>query len=222
MSLNKVIAIDGPAAAGKSTIAKMVAQRLGYVYVDTGAMYRALTLKAIRQGIDVMDGAVLAKLLDDTEILLTENKEVFLDGEDVTDAVRESVISQNVSAVAAHKGVREELKERQVKYAQTHNVVMDGRDIGTHVLPGADFKVFMTASVDVRAQRRYKENLERNIPSDLETLKDEIRRRDEFDSNREHAPLLKAKDAVEVDTSAMTIEEAVEAIINLTKGGKNK
>ena len=166
MVRSKVIAIDGPAAAGKSTIAQKVAQMLGYVYIDTGAMYRAVTLKALNQNIDVEDEETIAKMLQDTSIRLTNDKKVFLDGEDVTDAIRQPIVSQNVSAVSAHKFVRDELKRRQIEYAKTDNVVMDGRDIGTNVLPDADYKIFMTASVEVRAQRRYDENLRRNIPCD--------------------------------------------------------
>lgn len=134
MVRSKVIAIDGPAAAGKSTIAQKVAQMLGYVYIDTGAMYRAVTLKALNQNIDVEDEETIAKMLQDTSIRLTNDKKVFLDGEDVTDAIRQPIVSQNVSAVSAHKFVRDELKRRQIEYAKTDNVVMDGRDIGTNVL----------------------------------------------------------------------------------------
>ena len=155
MVRSKVIAIDGPAAAGKSTIAQKVAQMLGYVYIDTGAMYRAVTLKALNQSIDVEDEETIAKMLQNTTIRLTNDKKVFLDEEDVTDAIRQPIVSQNVSAVSAHKFVRDELKRRQIEYAKTDNVVMDGRDIGTNVLPDADYKIFMTASVDVRAKRRY-------------------------------------------------------------------
>ena len=220
MVRSKVIAIDGPAAAGKSTIAQKVAQMLGYVYIDTGAMYRAVTLKALNQNIDVEDEETIAKMRQDTSIRLTNDKKVFLDGEDVTDAIRQPIVSQNVSAVSAHKFVRDELKRRQIEYAKTDNVVMDGRDIGTNVLPDADYKIFMTASVEVRAQRRYDENLRRNIPCDLETLKQEIQTRDELDSTRKHSPLIKAEDAIVVDTSDLTIDEVIDAIINIVKGGE--
>lgn len=220
MVRSKVIAIDGPAAAGKSTIAQKVAEMLGYVYIDTGAMYRAITLKALKQNIAVENEEKLEEMLAQTTIRLTHDKKVFLDEVDVTDAIRQTVVSQNVSAVSAHKVVRDELKRRQIEYAKTDNVVMDGRDIGTNVLPDADCKIFMTASVDVRAERRYKENVKRNIPCDLESLKDEIQKRDELDSTRKHSPLLKAEDAIEVDTSNMTIEEVVNTIITIVKGGE--
>lgn len=220
MVRSKVIAIDGPAAAGKSTIAQKVAEMLGYVYIDTGAMYRAITLKALNQNIAVENEEKLEEMLAQTTIRLTNDKKVFLDEVDVTDAIRQPVVSQNVSAVSAHKVVRDELKRRQIEYAKTDNVVMDGRDIGTNVLPNADYKIFMTASVEVRAERRYKENVKRNIPCDLESLKNEIQKRDELDSNRKHSPLLKAEDAIEVDTSNMTIEEVVNTIITIVKGGE--
>lgn len=220
MVRSKVIAIDGPAAAGKSTIAQKVAEMLGYVYIDTGAMYRAVTLKALNQNIAVENEEKLEEMLQNTTIRLTNDKKVFLDEIDVTEAIRQPIVSQNVSAVSAHKVVRDELKRRQIEYAKTDNVVMDGRDIGTNVLPNADFKIFMTASVEVRAERRYKENLKRNIPCDLQSLKDEIQKRDELDSTRKHSPLLKADDAIEVDTSNMTIDEVVDTIITIVKGGK--
>lgn len=220
MVRSKVIAIDGPAAAGKSTIAQKVAEMLGYVYIDTGAMYRAVTLKALNQKIAVENEEKLEEMLQNTTIRLTNDKKVFLDEIDVTEAIRQPIVSQNVSAVSAHKVVRDELKRRQIEYAKTDNVVMDGRDIGTNVLPNADFKIFMTASVEVRAERRYKENLKRNIPCDLQSLKDEIQKRDELDSTRKHSPLLKADDAIEVDTSNMTIDEVVDTIITIVKGEK--
>lgn len=219
MVRSKVIAIDGPAAAGKSTIAQKVAQMLGYIYIDTGAMYRAVTLKALNEKIDVEDEETIANMLKDTTIRLTNDKKVFLDEVDVTDAIRQPIVSQNVSAVSAIRFVRDELKNRQIDYAKTDNVVMDGRDIGTNVLPNADYKIFMTASVDVRAKRRYDENLRRSIPCDLETLKEEIELRDKLDSTHKHSPLTKAEDAIVVDTSDLTIDEAVEAIINIVKKG---
>ena len=219
MVRSKVIAIDGPAAAGKSTIAQKVAQMLGYIYIDTGAMYRAVTLKALNEKIDVEDEETIANMLKDTTIRLTNDKKVFLDEVDVTDAIRQPIVSQNVSAVSAIRLARDELKNRQIDYAKTDNVVMDGRDIGTNVLPNADYKIFMTASVDVRAKRRYDENLRRSIPCDLETLKEEIELRDKLDSTRKHSPLTKAEDAIVVDTSDLTIDEAVEAIINIVKKG---
>ena len=220
MVRSKVIAIDGPAAAGKSTIAQMVATKLGYVYIDTGAMYRAVTLKALKNKMKIDDEVSIGKMLQETDIHLTNTKDVFLDNENVTEEIRQPIVSQNVSIIAAHKVVRDELKRRQIEYAKTNDVVMDGRDIGTNVLPDAEYKIFMTASVEVRANRRYQENLKRHIPCDLESLKKEIQLRDELDSTREHAPLLKAEDAIVVDTSYMTIDEVVNRIIQIVKGGE--
>ena len=215
----KAIAIDGPAAAGKSTIAQKVAQMLGYVYIDTGAMYRAITYKTLQNQVNVEDELAIMALLKETTITLTADKRVLVDQEDVSEAIRQPIVSQNVSAVSAHKEVRDELKRRQIDYAKVDNVVMDGRDIGTNVLPDADYKIFMTASVGVRAKRRYDENVRRGIESDLKTLEAEIARRDELDSTRQHSPLVKAEDAVEVDTSDMTIDEVVETISNIVKVG---
>ena len=215
----KAIAIDGPAAAGKSTIAQKVAQMLGYVYIDTGAMYRAITYKTLQNQVNVEDELAIMALLKETTITLTADKRVLVDQEDVSEAIRQPIVSQNVSAVSAHKEVRDELKRRQIDYAKVDNVVMDGRDIGTNVLPDADYKIFMTASVGVRAKRRYDENVRRGIESDLKTLEAEIARRDELDSTRQHSPLVKAEDAVEVDTSDMTIDEVVETISNIVKAG---
>ena len=209
MVRSKVIAIDGPAAAGKSTIAQKVAQMLGYVYIDTGAMYRAVTLKALNQNIDVEDEETIAKMLQDTSIRLTNDKKVFLDGEDVTDAIRQPIVSQNVSAVSAHKFVRDELKRRQIEYAKTDNVVMDGRDIGTVVLPHAELKIFLVASVEERAERRYKENVEKGITADLELLKKEIAERDYKDSHRAVSPLKPAADAIHFDTTGVGIADVV-------------
>ena len=215
----KAIAIDGPAAAGKSTIAQKVAQMLGYVYIDTGAMYRAITYKTLQNQVNVEDELAIMALLKETTITLTADKRVLVDQEEVSEAIRQPIVSQNVSAVSAHKEVRDELKRRQIDYAKVDNVVMDGRDIGTNVLPDADYKIFMTASVGVRAKRRYDENVRRGIESDLKTLEAEIARRDELDSTRQHSPLVKAEDAVEVDTSDMTIDEVVETISNIVKVG---
>jgi len=219
MAPSKVIAIDGPAAAGKSTVAQMVAEKLGYVYIDTGAMYRAVTLKALKLGIDPKNERLIGDMLPDTEIRLTDTRDVYLDGENVTEEIRQTLVSQNVSAVAAQKVVREELKRRQIQYAKTNNVVMDGRDIGTNVLPDAEYKFFMVASVEVRAKRRYEENLKRQISCELEDLKQEIQLRDKLDSTRVHAPLVKGTDAVVIDTSDMTIDEVVDKIIMIVKGG---
>ncbi|UOR12447.1 (d)CMP kinase [Halobacillus amylolyticus] len=212
------IAIDGPAAAGKSTVAKRVAHQLSYIYIDTGAMYRSLTLKAITKEIDLDNGGQLGDLLRETDIELTQREDgqhVFLDGEDVSLDIRTNEVTSHVSFVAKHRKVREEMVKRQQELVKERGVVMDGRDIGTHVIPDAEVKIFMIASVEERAERRHKENTEKGFDSDLEQLKMEIRKRDEIDSKRETAPLVKAKDAIEVDTTSLSIEEVVNKIVTI-------
>jgi len=212
------IAIDGPAAAGKSTVAKVLAKKLSYLYIDTGAMYRALTYRALQAGIDVNDEEKLIQLLKDTYIELKPSNGgqlVFLNGVDVTNIVRQSEVTNNVSIVAKHRLVREEMVKRQRSLAQNGGVVMDGRDIGTHVLPEAEVKVFLKASVEERAKRRHEENILRGFDSDIEKLKEEIARRDKLDSEREVAPLRKADDAVEIDTTSLSIDEVVNRIMEI-------
>lgn len=212
------IAIDGPAAAGKSTVAKIVAENLSYIYIDTGAMYRALTYKAIANNLDLEDEDSLVEMLLKTEIglLPSDNGQiVLLDNLDVTNEIRTSEVTNLVSIPSKHLRVREEMVRRQQSFAKSGGVVMDGRDIGTHVLPNAEVKVFLLASVDERAERRHNENLQKGFPSDLEKLKEEIARRDKIDSEREVAPLKKAEDATEIDTTSLTIPEVVDKIMAL-------
>ncbi|MFC3882741.1 (d)CMP kinase [Bacillus songklensis] len=212
------IAIDGPAAAGKSTVAKIIAEKLSYIYVDTGAMYRALTYKAKKNHIDLQNEEALLQLLQKTNIELRPSEKgqlVLVDGKDVTEAIRSSEVTNSVSVAAKHRTVRKEMVARQRRFAVNGGVVMDGRDIGTHVLPDAEVKVFLRASVDERAKRRHEENLAKGFDSDLETLKQEIAARDKLDSEREIAPLKKADDAVEIDTTSLTIEQVVDKIISL-------
>ncbi|WP_409270489.1 (d)CMP kinase [Neobacillus sp. SCS-31] len=214
------IAIDGPAAAGKSTVAKIVAEKLSYIYIDTGAMYRALTYKALKQGADLEREDILLGILlnSDIDLLPSDTGQlVLLDGKDVTSEIRYSDVTNSVSIVAMHRKVREEMVSRQQKLASFGGVVMDGRDIGTHVLPGAEVKVFLLASVEERAIRRHTENVQKGIDSDLETLKKDIARRDKLDSEREVAPLVKAKDAVEIDTTSLSISDVVERIMALVE-----
>ncbi|CAM3058501.1 (d)CMP kinase [Filibacter tadaridae] len=216
------IAIDGPAAAGKSTIAKITAEKLGYTYIDTGAMYRALTHKAIEQGIDINDGDALENLLKETEIILlpsTVVQSVIMDGRDVTDAIRSEGVTRYVSAAATHEGVRKRMVEKQRELSEGTGVVMDGRDIGTAVLPDAELKIFMTASVEERALRRHIENEKRGITSSLEQLKAEISERDRADSERVVSPLKQAEDAFLIDTTQMTIEEVAGKISKLAEAG---
>ena len=214
------IAIDGPAAAGKSTVAKMVAEKLSYLYLDTGAMYRALTFKAIQQNIDFLDEAKLMEILHHTNITLLPGEHgqlVFLDDQEVTSDIRTTMVTNTVSLVAKNPLVREEMVARQQLFALDGGVVMDGRDIGTHVLPNAEVKVFLLASVEERALRRHLENEKKGFPSDLAKLKEEITLRDKLDSEREVAPLKKADDAMEIDTTSLTINEVVDKIMTLAE-----
>lgn len=211
------IAIDGPAAAGKSTVAKIAAEKLSYIYIDTGAMYRALTLKALCQNVNLQDEDILLEILQQTKISLFPGEKgqlVFLDEKEVTDEIRTAQVSNSVSFVAKHPLVRKEMVARQKILASGGGVVMDGRDIGTHVLPNAEVKIFLLASVEERALRRHNENILKNFPSDLEKLKEEIALRDKIDTERETAPLKKADDAIELDTTSLTIDQVVEKIMS--------
>ncbi|PIC71953.1 cytidylate kinase [Sporosarcina sp. P16b] len=216
MTAGMRIAIDGPAAAGKSTIAKLVAKKLGYTYIDTGAMYRAITYKVLQNNIDPHNEEDISKLIAQTEIELQPDEhvqKVLLDGIEVTDAIRSHEVTTNVSAIAALTTVRELLVAKQQSLAAESSVVMDGRDIGTAVLPEAEVKIFMTASVEERAQRRLLEEQKRGMKSDYETLKKEISERDQADSEREISPLKKAEDAITIDTTGKTIEEVTNSIV---------
>ena len=214
------IAIDGPASAGKSTVAKILAKKNGFIYCDTGAMYRTLTLAAISQKIDLDSEEELKALLNDITISFsqeTDGQHVHLNEEDVTLAIRNNDVTNSVSKVSAYKSIREEMVIRQQKIAQSMSIVMDGRDIGTVVLPQADLKIFLVASVTERAERRYKENQSKGIASDFESLKKEIADRDHYDSTRKNSPLVQAEDAILVDTSGLSINEVVESIEKLMK-----
>lgn len=214
------IAIDGPAAAGKSTVAKLVAKKLSYLYIDTGAMYRALTYKALKLGADLEDKQALAEILNNTNIELIQGnaaQHVLLDGTDVTDEIRSHEVTKHVSTVSKHPLVRKEMVERQRELAQKGGIVMDGRDIGTHVLPNAEVKIFLVATVEERAKRRHQENLAKGFESDLAQLMKEIALRDKMDSEREASPLKKADDAIELDTTSLSIEEVVDHIMELVK-----
>lgn len=214
------IAIDGPAAAGKSTVAKMIADKLSIVYIDTGAMYRALTLKALLEKINAEDETALINLLKRTKITFIHNKTkqcVLLDEEDVTEAIRSEEVSNTVSVVAKHPQVRKEMVRRQQEMAKQHSVIMDGRDIGTHVLPNAQKKFFLHASVEERAKRRFEEIRKQGSNTTLEQLQTEIKERDERDMNRKTSPLKRAEDAIVIDTTSLSIEEVVERIYDEVK-----
>lgn len=220
------VAIDGPAGAGKSTIAKRVAGEMGFIYVDTGALYRAMAIHFLKNGVDPHDEAAIAAACEEADVTIAyENgrQQVFLNGENVTDRLRTEEVGNMASVSSAVPRVREKLLELQRKLAADCDVVMDGRDIGTCVLPGADVKIFLTASVRTRALRRYKELKERGAPCELDTIEQDIAGRDERDMNRETAPLKQAEDAVLIDSSQMTIEEVTAAILaKIRRAQENK
>ena len=214
------IAIDGPAGAGKSTIAKIVAEALRFTYIDTGAMYRAVTYKAMNENIQLHDAAAIENMLKSTTITLKPSEQgqlVFIDGEDVSQAIRSNEVTSNVSEVAAHANIREILVAMQQKLAENGGVVMDGRDIATHVLKDAELKIFMSATVEERARRRYLDNERRGIESTIESLQQEIALRDKLDSEREASPLIQAEDALFLDTTHLSIDEAAQEILKLAQ-----
>ena len=212
------VAIDGPAGAGKSTIAKIVAKEKGFIYVDTGAMFRALAIYFIRQGIKADEHEKISASLSGADVTIeyiNGEQQVLLNGENVTPILRTEEVGNMASASSVKGDVRAKMKELQQKLAATTNVVMDGRDIGTVILPNAQVKVYLTASVEVRADRRYKELVEKGLEADLEKIKKDIEERDYRDMNRDIAPLRQAEDATLVDSSYLTIEESAAVIMNL-------
>lgn len=214
------IAIDGPAASGKSTTARRVARKLNYIYIDTGAMYRAVTLAALQNNIPVDDAEQLATLAASIDIELHQNDsdtEIFLDGTDVSRDIRLPEVTQNISPVAANARVREILVAKQQQLGKNGGVVMDGRDIGTVVFPEAELKIFMEASVEERARRRIRELRERGVVMEIGVVESEIRQRDEADQSRDHGPLRKAQDAISIDTTTLSIDEQVEKIVLLAR-----
>lgn len=214
------VAIDGPAGAGKSTIAKQIAKKMSYIYVDTGAMYRAMALFLLRSGVDANDSNEISEKCKQADITIAyKNSEqiVLLNGEDVNNFIRTEEVGNMASISSSNIDVRLKLVELQRKLAKTDHVIMDGRDIGTYVLPDANVKVFLTASSIVRAKRRFDELKEKGVPCDLETIENDIIERDERDMNRKMAPLKQADDAILIDSSAMTIEEVIDTIIKLCK-----
>ena len=212
-----VIAIDGPAGAGKSTVAKLVAKKLGFLYVDTGAMYRALTLKAINEKIPFSDEKKLIEMARNTSIELQDdtNYRVFLDGKDVSTAIRTEEVSKGTQFIASILPIREILWKMQRDLRERYNIVMEGRDIGSKVFPDAQLKIFLDASVNERAKRRYLQLKEMGIEGDLKMIEKEILERDEKDRKRSISPLVQLPDAVYIDTTGMTIPQVVESIVNL-------
>lgn len=215
---NYNIAIDGPAGAGKSTIAKDIARKLEFIYVDTGAMYRAMALYALRQKVNAEDVSGITKACNSVHVTIeymNGEQQVILNEENVTSYLRTEEVGKMASAVAKHNDVRTKMVELQRKLAAISNVIMDGRDIGTVVLPNADLKVYLTASSKERARRRYNELKEKGVSCNIEEIEQDIINRDNQDMNREISPLRQAADAVLIDSSEMTIEEVVDAIIKL-------
>lgn len=211
------IAIDGPSAAGKSTIAKRLAKALGYSHLDTGAMYRCVGYLAAQRGIDLHDEDALTEMTASMRIRFDSEGHVFLNEEDVSAAIRENRVSMLASSVSVHPRVRKLLVDMQRQMALDKGVIMDGRDIGTVVLPDAELKIFMVASVEARARRRYQEYLDKHIEADYDTICEDIKKRDDQDMHRAASPLTKAADAHEIDTSDMSIEEVCAAILNLVE-----
>lgn len=221
MKRNIQIAIDGPSGAGKSTMARIVAEKLGILYLDTGAMYRAVALKAIKSGIDTKDAKALAEMVENIDLkIVYENsvQKVLLDGEDVTEKIRTPDVTVGSSNVAVNAAVREKMVELQREIAEKNSVIMDGRDIGTHVLPDADVKIFLTASIEDRTRRRYEElKAKGTLKQTFEELRKEMEYRDKNDSTRAHSPLKKADDAVLVDTTGLSVEESAEKILDIIR-----
>ena len=214
------IAIDGPAGAGKSSIAKLVAKKLSFVYVDTGAMFRTVAYYFLSQGKDPSDAEMVTEECEKISISIEYKdgaQHIFLDGTDVSTEIRQEEVGKNASVVAKNQAVRNRLLALQRQMAEKQDVIMDGRDIGTVVLPDAQVKIYLTASASVRAERRYKELVEKGETCDLKKIEEDIIARDEQDMNREIAPLKQAEDAVLVDSSHMTIEEVVDKIIEIVE-----
>ena len=210
-----IIAIDGPAGSGKSTIAKLIAEDLGLVYLDTGAMYRLVTLKALNDGI-LGNLDKIIKMLDNLNIDIKENG-FYLDEIDVSEEIRKPVVSENVSDIAAIREVREKMVDLQRKFSESKNVILDGRDIGTVVFPNADVKIFLVADAKERANRRYKELVAKGENVRIEEIYENILKRDEIDSTRKESPLKKADNAIEVDTTSKNIEEVKNEILNIVR-----
>lgn len=212
------IAIDGPSGAGKSTIAKIISKEIGFVYIDTGAMYRAVALQAIRSNVSSLNKSAVEALLNDINIeikYINDQQRIILNGEDVSEQIRAPEVSIAASNVATIPAVRIKLVELQRLLAKKHNVIMDGRDIATNVLPNANLKIFLTASVEERAKRRYDELIEKNIETTYEDVLKDMKYRDKNDSSREYAPLKVADDAIVVDTTGFSLEQSISTLKNL-------
>lgn len=211
------IAIDGPSAAGKSTIADILAEKLGFVHLDTGAMYRAVAYKAFQDDIKIDDEENIVKMIEKMDLDMTNDGRVILDGEDISEKIRTNEISMGASDVSKLQGCREALVAMQQKICENGGYILDGRDIGTVVLVDAPVKLYLVASAEARAQRRVLQNIEKGIEANYETILEDIKKRDYQDSHREHSPLRKADDAIEIDTSDMSLEEVTERVLEIIK-----
>ena len=209
------IAIDGPSAAGKSTIADLLAEKLNYVHLDTGAMYRAVAYKAFQQDIAIDDEENIVKMIEDMHLDMTSDGKVILDGDDISEKIRTNEISMGASDVSKLEGCRKALVAMQQKICENGGYILDGRDIGTVVLVDAPVKIYLVASAEARAERRVKQNIEKGIDADYESILEDIKKRDYQDTHREHSPLRKADDAVEIDTSDMSIDEVVQRALEI-------
>ena len=209
------IAIDGPSAAGKSTISDILAQKLGYVHLDTGSMYRSVAYQCFKEGIAMDDEDNVVKMIERIDLKMMPNGEIFLDGEEISGKIRTNEISMGASNVSKLQNVRKALVAMQQKIAADGGYILDGRDIGTVVLTDAPVKIFMVASAEARAQRRVDQNKEKGIDGDYETILEDIKKRDYQDTHREHSPLKQADDAILIDTSDMTIEEVVDEVMSI-------
>ena len=209
------IAIDGPSAAGKSTIADLLAEKLGYIHLDTGAMYRAVAYQALKKEIPYDDEEAIVTMIDEMDLVMDIDGDVLLDGEDITEAIRANEISMGASEVSKLQGCREALVAMQQKFCENGGYILDGRDIGTVVLKDAPVKIYLTATPEARAMRRVKQNLEKGLEADYETILEDIIKRDYQDMHREYSPLTKAEDAIEIDTSDLSIDEVVERCMEL-------
>ena len=219
----KVIAIDGPAGSGKSTTARIVAERLGYTYLDTGAMYRALTYYALENKINPADGKKLAEIAEQLPLEFRRKDGgdfIYLNGQDISSEIRTPEVTKNVSEVSAHLLVRQAMVAKQKEFAKNRSIVAEGRDTTTVVFPDADLKIYMDASVKERARRRLLDLSNMGIESNLSEQEQDINRRDEYDSGRQHSPLTKAEDAVVIDTTNLTIEEQVDRIVELFQAAR--
>lgn len=211
-----IIAVDGPAGAGKSTISKLIAKKLNINYIDTGAMYRAVTYKCLSEGVDIKNEEAVIEVAKRTDIDFRDNN-IYLDSKVVNEEIRTREVSANVSDVAKIKEVRYLMVDVQREIGTRNDVILDGRDIGSYVFPNADYKFFLVATPEERGRRRYKELCEKGFEGTLEEIIKDIEKRDEIDSNREFAPLKKADDAIEIDTTGLGIDEVVEAVVSKIK-----